>query len=491
MWLNIKRGVSAATAEALSLTGAKRFAEGQERLCVAMPYFKKGEIVNYKYRPIDTKTYTQEKDSERSIFNVDNLMDNDTGIFVEGELDVIALFEAGFPNGVSLPDGAPSKIKEPMDPNDSRYIGLTNCADQIGHITKWILAGDNDGPGKNHTEELARRLGRDKIWFVTWPEDCKDANDCLIKHGADGVRQAIESAKPHPIKSLFSAGQFAGDVLKLYALGRSKGVSTGWDAVDKLMTIRPGELSVVTGIPGSGKSEFLDAMCLNIAKRHDWKFAICSFENPPDEHLAKLAEKYVGLPFWDGPTRRMTEGQLESAMSWLDERFYFIRADDESPTFDWILQKATAAVLRHGVKGLIIDPYNEIEHKRPSNVTETEYVSNILSILKRFCQNHGVHAWFVAHPAKMRRDEKGQIPVPSLYDISGSANFVNKTDLGVVIQRNYEDGSREVDIHVKKVRFKAAGEPGVATLLYDRVTGRYSDMPVDMPDTPDHHEHYR
>ena len=127
----------------------------------------------------------------------------------------------------------------------------------------------------------------------------------------------------------------------------------------------------------------------------------------------------------------MTEADLHSAIEWLDDHFHLIRFDDEVPTLEAILDKARAAVIRHGIRGLVIDPYNEIEHQRPANMSETEYVSQILGRVRRFALNHGLHVWFVAHPRIMRREKAdGPLPVPTLYDISGSANWANKADIG-------------------------------------------------------------
>jgi twinkle protein len=202
---------------------------------------------------------------------------------------------------------------------------------------------------------------------------------------------------------------------------------------------------------------------------------VCSFENPPAEHIAKLAEKHAGLPFWDGPRQRMSETELRSAMDWVADRFYLIRFDDEAPTIDAILDKARAAVMRHGVRGLVIDPYNEIEHQRPANVSETEYVSQTLGKVKRFAQVNDVHMWFVAHPAKMPR-EGNALPPPTLYDISGSANWANKADLGVVVHRDPAKDPTRTDVYIRKVRFKSVGKIGVASLRYDRAIGRYAEL---------------
>jgi twinkle protein len=169
----------------------------------------------------------------------------------------------------------------------------------------------------------------------------------------------------------------------------------------------------------------------------------------------------------------MSERDLAEAIEWAHGHFVLIRADDEAPTIDWILDKAGAAVMRYGCRGLIIDPYNEIEHRRPPGMTETEYVSQLLGKAKRFAQSRGVHDWIVAHPWKMQR-ENGKLPAPTLYDISGSANWANKADLGVVVHRP-EDNDGPTEIYVRKVRFKSVGKIGRTQLNYDRATGRYSE----------------
>jgi twinkle protein len=241
------------------------------------------------------------------------------------------------------------------------------------------------------------------------------------------------------------------------------------------MTLRPkgGELAIVTGIPGAGKSEFLDALMLNLARLHGWTFGLCSFENEPSEHVAKLAEKYNGAPFWDGPRARMTRTDLDLSISWIDDRFTFIRAGDEAPTLDWILQKARSLVLRRGIRGLVIDPWNEVESRRPPAMTETEYVSQSLGKLKRFAYGHGVYTWLVSHPVKLY-SENGQILVPTAYDISGSANWANKGDMIFTVHRP-DIKSHTTEIHVRKARRKWLGKRGMASLDYDPATGRHSE----------------
>ena len=411
------------------------------------------------------------------------LVRQENKITVSGNCDVLALNQTGLWNAISVPDGAPQQVNEGyIDPeNDAKFAYVWNCRDVLDDATKIILAVDNDSAGQALEAELARRLGKEKCWRVSWPTlndvHCKDANEVLVQHGDQVLRECIERAQPYPIASLFEVDQFEGETLRLFNDGVERAYSTGWECVDEHMKIVPGQVSIVTGFPASGKSEFIDALCINLAREFGWKFGICSFENPPDEHISKWAEKYVGAPFFDGPTMRMSEDDLRRAMEWLNTRFFLIRADAETPTMDWLLDKARSAVMRYGINGLVIDPYNEIEHMRSAGMTETEYVSQILGKTRRFAANHSVHVWFIAHPAKPARIG-ADYPVPTMYDISGGAHWHNKADIGITVDRDWTDPGKRghrTEIHVKKVRRKWAGYPGVAILDYQPTTGRYTE----------------
>ena len=443
---------------------------------ILFPYYRDGEVVNIKYRSHD-KRFRQVKDAEKIYYGLDNIKGEKTVFICEGEIDALSLQVAGYNNVVSVPDGAPAKIKDGVTPEeDKKFEYVWNCKDAFEDVTKIVIAVDNDGPGLVLAEELARRYGKHRCWRVTWPDSndvaCKDANEVLMTHGVQTLKECLEDAKPYPIKSLYTADYYEADNLRLYDGKKPEAYSTGWGVVDENFKIRLGELSVVTGSPGSGKSQFIDAMMVNLAENEGWTFGVCSFENPPEHHLKKLVELHGRQPFYEGPTQRISRPDLLKVHKWIRDHFYFIRADDESPTVDWILETAVAAVMRYGIKGLVIDPYNEIEHKREAGKTETEYVSQILGKIKRFAQSHGVHVWFVAHPAKPPRTADGKPHEFTLYDISGSSNWVNKADVGLVIHRI--PNSDQVEIRCRKLRFRELGKGETATLRFDKVTGRYT-----------------
>lgn len=263
----------------------------------------------------------------------------------------------------------------------------------------------------------------------------------------------------------------------LYSFGMRRGSSTGWKCVDEHYTVAPGQLTVVTGWPGSGKSEWVDALLVNLA-RGDWRFAVYSPENHPIEvHAAKIMEKWVGMPFGEGPTQRMSYPEVLVAEEQIGARFGFIAPPEEAPLkAEDVLDAAGEYFLRFGdepiKRGVVIDPWNELDHLRPADLSETEYISRVLSYVRGWARNWKAHVWLVAHPAKQRREE-GKLPVPRPDMIAGSQHWWNKADNCITVWRDYDAQTQEVDIHVQKVRFKHIGRIGATTLNYDRVTGRY------------------
>lgn len=278
------------------------------------------------------------------------------------------------------------------------------------------------------------------------------------------------SAKIVPIAPLLNR------VTTLWDRGLPPGFSTGWKTLDPHYTVAPGQLTVVTGWPGSGKSEWLDALLVNLS-RDDWKFAVFSFENQPVElHATKLLEKMAGQPFGAGPTDRIPKDRLPALIADLTQSFGLFSASSGGAEVNAILNSATDWFNAYGSNhcGLVIDPWNELEHRRPTNLSETEYVSQTLSVIRQWARDSKVHVWIVAHPQKMRRED-GKLPIPRPDMISGSQHWWNKADCCVTVWRDMENQSQDVDIYIQKVRFKHIGRQGLVTLTYDRVTGRYYD----------------
>lgn len=439
---------------------------GAELLAIQFPYYRGGDLVNVKYRA-RPKHFQMVAGAELLFYGLDDCAGAAEIVIVEGELDKLAIEEAtGRTAVLSVPNGAGAAQMSYLQ--DDVAIGILDAAKRV------ILAVDGDAPGQALGEELARRIGREKCWQVTWPEGTKDANDVLIRDGADALARALSAADAYPIEGVLRVDDVWDQVVSLYESGLPRGLSTGWASVDQGYTVDKSQVTVVTGAPGSGKSEWLDCLLANLATKHDWSFGVFSPENHPTEfHVAKLAAKVLNKPFeqrWDG---RMSLDELAAVRPWLHEAFFFIAP--ESPTVDEVLEAARELVMRHGIQGLVIDPYNRFEHRRPNGMSETEYVGKFLTSCQRFAKTTGCHVWIVAHPAKLQKNQDGSYPIARPYDISGSANWFNMADNCLTVARDKEKADAEVDVHVQKIRHRWLGHLGIASLRYEQPTGTYRD----------------
>ena len=437
----------------------------EEVQAIAFPYFKAGEIVNVKYRD-SSKNFRQVAGAEKIVYKYDDI--TETTIICEGEMDALSLEVAGFRNAISVPDGAPTPESKNLE---LKFEFLDD--ERFDQVKQFVLAVDNDEPGKKLEDELARRLGRDKCMRVTWPEGCKDANEVLMRHGAETLRHCIEDAKAFPVEGVFSISDIEDDINNMLEFGMIKGEPTGWDSVNGLYTPAPGQWTLVTGIPSMGKSEWLDALAVNIAENAGWVFGVCSPENQPISwHAAKLIEKRMNERLVAG---RVNQAKFHEAKAWLNEHFHFIMP--EEPTLDSVLAKAKVLVRRHGMKGLIIDPYNELDHtKRKDGVNETEYVSTFLTQLRKFARENSIHVWLVAHPAKLMKEKNGEYPVPDGYTVSGSAHFYNKADNIVAVHRDVRNPQAPTEVHVQKIRSRWLGRRGTAFLQWQSNSGRFREF---------------
>lgn len=443
----------------------------QHEEVVAFPYYRANELINVKYRDKD-KNFRSEVGCERLLYGIDDL--SKTTIICEGEIDKLSFEQCGLLNCVSVPDGAPAPGAKDLA---SKLSYLED--DRLEVVDEWIIATDGDAPGRYLSDELCRRFGADRCKRVVWPQGCKDANEVLVAHGAEALRSLVEKAEPFPIEGIIEPNDLADELDDLYDQGVTRGLSTGWPVVDELYTVRPGELTIVTGIPNSGKSNWVDALTMNLSKAHGWRFAVFSPENQPTvNHLSRLIEHYAEFPFRDGPTQRMSRKDVEVCRDFVQGHFRFVLPNDEQ---DWsleeILVRVKSLVRRFGINGLVIDPWNEMEHQRDKNQSETEFIGSCLKRLRQFARRNKIHIWLVAHPAKLYRNkDDGNYPVPTLYDISGSAHFRNKADCGIVVWRNLADHQDpNVDIHIQKIRFREVGHVGQATLKYIPATGGYEN----------------
>lgn len=277
---------------------------------------------------------------------------------------------------------------------------------------------------------------------------------------------------------LSSVKSHLGEVRELWKQGLPPGDKTGWASLDQFYTVQPGQLSIITGWPSSGKSEWLDALLVNLA-RQGWKIAVFSFENQPVSlHISKMLEKLSGKPFREGPSARISEADVSKYTEELDASFSFSDTSDGALSAEDVIAAAEPWLSKfEGKRGLVIDPWNELEHWVPQGQSKTDYISHTLTVVRNWARKNKVHVWIVAHPAKVRREE-GKLPIPRPDMISDSQHWWNKADCAITVWRDFEDpDSPDTDIHVQKCRFKHIGRIGMTTLRYSIATGQYREMP--------------
>ena len=317
---------------------------------------------------------------------------------------------------------------------------------------------------------------------MTYGEGCKDANELLLQQGAEALRRAIHEAKEVPLEGVFTASDVKEELLGLFEKGLQKGATLDMGDLDDLLSLEVGRLMIVTGIPGDGKSEFLDEVAVHLSLKYDWRCAWFSPENfPVTLHHPKLIEKLIGKRFKKG---LMNPLELDAAIGYLSQNFFDI-LPEEGYRVDTILERAETLVRRKGIRVFILDPYNCLEHQIPSGQSETQYISEFLEKLRSFARRRQALVILAAHPTKMKKDPtSGKFPVPTMYDISGSAAFFNKADFGLAIERDRARGVTRV--HVQKVKFRHLGQPGVASFQYNTCCGRFVPMQESKsPDIPD------
>ena len=463
--------VELAEAEGIVKACRKMPQTGNIENCIIFPYTVNGELVNRKYRD-GAKNFMLESGAKLVPWRIDSIKHSLECIITEGEMDALSFIVAGRDDVISVPNGAQKNLGWLED-----FIET-----HMENKQRIYIASDTDKKGLELRAELVRRFGEEKCRIVTYGEGCKDANELLMQQGAEALKKAIAEAQEVPLEGVFTANDVREELELLFEKGLQKGAVLKMGELDDLLSVEVGRLMIVTGIPGDGKSEFLDEMAVRLSLHYDWRCAWFSPENfPVTLHHPKLMEKLIGKRFLKGIMKPM---EFNAAVGYLSHNFFDI-LPEEGYRVDTILEKAEALVRRKGIRVFILDPYNCLEHQIPTGQSETQYISEFLEKLRSFARRRQVLVVLAAHPTKMKRDPlTKQFPVPTMYDISGSAAFFNKADFGIAIERDRTKGVTRV--HVQKVKFRHLGQPGVASFQYNTCCGRFTPMQEGKtPDIPD------
>lgn len=456
------RGISQATVMSFDITESLEFMPqvNEKRNCINFNYFRGEQLVNIKFRD-GQKNFKMFSGGELIFYNYNRATTN--LIICEGEIDCMSLYEAGIHNAVSVPDGA--KISE-----NAKLEYLNSCYELIEKAETFVLCVDNDEAGRKFKDILSARLGKDRCFEVRFPSNCKDSNEVLTLFGPDYLKNLVDNAQPLPLEGIDTVFDVQHKVHEIYENGYPSFEGIGYHGFDRLFKWALGQLTVVTGIPGSGKSEFMDQCMIKLSETRGWRHGVFSAENQPVElHIAKLIEKRAGLPI-TGFGRMPVDNYLD-AFQFVNEHFLFIKVNDENIKIDGILKRAKELITRYGIQLLIIDNWATLEHNY-SGETEHQYIGKSLIKMFNFCKSHNIHLVIVAHPTKIKK-VNGKYEVATMYDISGSSHWFNKPDNGISVYRDFETGLTTA--YVQKVRYKYIGKIGSQDFNWEKTNGRYEE----------------
>lgn len=470
------QGVSEETVLALNIYPDKVWHQGDFRSAICFPQLARGQHVGNWYRFGDTTWKTVFHNKHLGLllpYNIASLIDNDQVVIGLNPLEVAALHDAGYQCAITPPAPKAGSGRR-LFPDRLDFAGMVDDAyERLATIKRFILALPKKGAGALAAQYLTEMFGAIACWRVEWGADSGDVCSTKTMGGAQAVGQAIEGARGMPLKGI---REFKPGELQAYrAAPRREQYSVGVKALDSFLRWRTGQVVLVIGDAASGKSTFISWVAVELAKRYDWKWAVCSPEHEHEDTGSMYAEQWAREPYKDYGLNltAMSAERLAQAERWVGDHFFEIAQEDEDElmTTDALLQSMRMCKLRYGTKGGIIDPYNQLEHEIGGQ-REDQYVGTWMRRIRLFARHNDMLIILAVHPPKMHRNKDGKRPVPTIFDSAGSAHFANQCTVGLTVHRpDFKEPNTEIII--QKVKPKDQGQAGVVNLRWDKETGGF------------------
>jgi len=458
-----KRGISQKTLVKSKITEGKEWMPqtNKEENTIQFNYFINNKLINIKYRD-GRKNFKLVKGAEKVFYNIDNTMGHDNIVIVEGEIDALSFIESGVQSVVSVPNGATL--------NRLNLDYLDNCIEYFEDKSKIIIAVDGDEAGQNLQQELIRRFGAELCYTVSFG-DCKDANEYLLNNSADMLKRLVDQASPVPLENVVTLNDINDELEEFINEGFKPGYQIGLSNFDNIFSTYTGQFITVTGVPSSGKSDFVDRMVVGYQMKYGWKTAFASPENKPTFlHVHKLMRK-VGN--WMPSKIDINSNKWNEVTEMINDNFYFI--ENERYDLDSVLEKGAELVRRKGIKCLVIDPYNKIKMNGASSMSIPDATMEYLTRIEAFAKKYDVLVIVVAHPTKMYKKDDGTLDEPNMYNIKGGGEWYDASYHGLLVHRDYNKGT--VKVKVLKVKFQNLGENQAEThFKWDKVSSNYVQL---------------
>ena len=495
------RGISESTLQKFMVHAREEWmpqTQKKER-CIAFPYIRGGDLVNVKFRD-GNKNFKMVKDAELIFFGMQTLENRHAAIIVEGEWDALAAYEAGF--GQDYPP-TPNEDGEVVEHELGRYSVLSvpngaskgsqrleyldNCSDWLASIDEFVIAVDGDEAGIALKDELVRRLGAEKCRIVEYPKNTlislsdgskrppKDLNEVLVHLGVDALKSLVMRSQAIPVDGIYYLEDVFESMIQNFKKGVQLAPTTRFGEFDDFFRWKKGEINLFTGYANAGKTLFVLQLMLTKSFCDGWKWAIFSPENyPANDFFDDLVEMYLGK--W---LSKCTEKEYVEACSFINEHIFYVYPEHDHD-LESIHQKFRHLILKKGVDGVLIDPFNQLDKTQKAYERDDQYLSVVLKDIKRFALLNGVSYNIIAHPKNPTYKDGKELPVVDMYDLHGGSMWGNKADNIVVYHRpkfHQDPNDPLVDVYVRKVKRKrTGGKHGFYSMLFDWATKRFSTL---------------
>ena len=454
------RGISQSTLIKAKITEGEEWMPqtGKKENTIQFNYFINNDLINIKYRD-GRKNFKLVKGAEKIFYNIDSTVGHDYVVIVEGEMDALSFMESKVESVVSVPNGATL--------NRLNLDYLDNCIEYFEDKSKIIIAVDGDEAGQNLQQELIRRFGAEVCYTISFG-DFKDANEYMLGNSSSMLKCLVDEAIPVPLENVVTLNDITEELQEFIHEGFKPGYQIGLDNFDSIFSTYTGQFITVTGVPSSGKSDFVDRMVVGYNLKYGWKTAFASPENKPTFlHAHKLIRK---IGNWMPSKADINSDKWNEVTEVVNDNFYFI--ENERYDLDAVLQKGAELVKRKGIKCLVIDPYNKIKMNGSANMSIPDATMEYLTRIEAFAKKHDVLVIVVAHPTKMYKKEDGTIDEPNMYNIKGGGEWYDASYHGLLVHRDYN--KKTVKVKVLKVKFQNLGEnQAEAHFKWDHISGNY------------------
>lgn len=468
---------------------------GEFQTSITIPcYNKDKKIINLLFFRFSTKNVINENlkympNTELTLLGLDKI-NNEKLYIVNTIKDYLVLYSVGITSVLYFP------YHFDFSKNSEEFYKIK---DDLKDVKNFVFVEDNSKKLEAFSDEFSRRVGKEKCskikWEAVFENDIVNAYNVYMKYNEEILKYQIKNEQPYPVLGIHELYDVDDQMEMYWNEGIPLGLSLGYTSLDPYFRVTEGRLTIVTGIPGHGKTTLLNSLLIKLSEKHGWVNAVYSPESQPlSRYFADIIQIRTGKIYANKDNffksrnitskdqkllnnKFFTEAEKEANKEWVNKYFKLILPDeDTSNKNDWsldgLLELARQTIYRYGVKCLVIDPWNEIEHDRRHGQSETEYISESLTKIKRFARKYCIHVFIVAHPTKLNTEYGTNLySIPKPYDISGGANWRNKADQCICVYRFVGEMDEQiVDVYIQKIRCKEDGRVGRVSFYADQET---------------------